>query len=239
MLLIFRRSYLGCWGGGGCWGLPIVVNVLCSSGSKWLNHWTKKRKWNVPWVSQWLFFFSKKYRKVGLYILKVPHCGLGQNILKDEVTEVKMKSLHYVGLTAICHHWVKYICVQASKAQKSSWDDGFELLSLSAFKFQILKANPFVGQGYPATWVEFHLQLWSVTARYQHLMNSVFVRERVGVCVWTASAHWKIDYLYSKWVGQNKHQACSGFKDCGGAVTQHWHGSDTRCQHQPWWSSGR
>lgn len=128
-------------------------------------------------------FFSKKYRKVGLYILKVPHCGLGQNILKDEVTEVKMKSLHYVGLTAICHHWVKYICVQASKAQKSSWDDGFELLSLSAFKFQILKANPFVGQGYPATWVEFHLQLWSVTARYQHLMNSVFVRERVGVCV--------------------------------------------------------
>lgn len=238
MLLIFRRSYLGCWGGGG-WGLPIVVNVLCSSGSKWLNHWTKKRKWNVPWVSQWLFFFSKKYRKVGLYILKVPHCGLGQNILKDEVTEVKMKSLHYVGLTAICHHWVKYICVQASKAQKSSWDDGFELLSLSAFKFQILKANPFVGQGYPATWVEFHLQLWSVTARYQHLMNSVFVRERVGVCVWTASAHWKIDYLYSKWVGQNKHQACSGFKDCGGAVTQHWHGSDTRCQHQPWWSSGR
>lgn len=238
MLLIFRRSYLGCWGGDG-WGLPIVVNVLCSSGSKWLNHWTKKRKWNVPWVSQWLFFFSKKYRKVGLYILKVPHCGLGQNILKDEVTEVKMKSLHYVGLTAICHHWVKYICVQASKAQKSSWDDGFELLSLSAFKFQILKANPFVGQGYPATWVEFHLQLWSVTARYQHLMNSVFVRERVGVCVWTASAHWKIDYLYSKWVGQNKHQACSGFKDCGGAVTQHWHGSDTRCQHQPWWSSGR
>lgn len=182
MLLIFRRSYLGCWGGDG-WGLPIVVNVLCSSGSKWLNHWTKKRKWNVPWVSQWLFFFSKKYRKVGLYILKVPHCGLGQNILKDEVTEVKMKSLHYVGLTAICHHWVKYICVQASKAQKSSWDDGFELLSLSAFKFQILKANPFVGQGYPATWVEFHLQLWSVTARYQHLMNSVFVRERVGVCV--------------------------------------------------------
>lgn len=148
MLLIFRRSYLGCWGGDG-WGLPIVVNVLCSSGSKWLNHWTKKRKWNVPWVSQWLFFFSKKYRKVGLYILKVPHCGLGQNILKDEVTEVKMKSLHYVGLTAICHHWVKYICVQASKAQKSSWDDGFELLSLSAFKFQILKANPFVGQGYP------------------------------------------------------------------------------------------
>lgn len=94
-------------------------------------------------------FFSKKYRKVGLYILKVPHCGLGQNILKDEVTEVMMKSLHYVGLTAICHHWVKYICVQASKAQKSSWDDGFELLSLSAFKFQILKANPFVGQGYP------------------------------------------------------------------------------------------
>lgn len=165
----------------GGWGLPIVVNVLCSSGSKWLNHWTKKRKWNVPWVSQWLFFFLTIQKSRTLHP-ESPSLWPGIKHLKgwghrgeDEVAALRGVDCYLPPLSEI------HLCAGKQSSEKLMRWWFWVIVSLS-FQNSNFKSQPLCGSRLSRLH-EFHLQLWSVTARYQHLMNSVFVRERVGVCV--------------------------------------------------------
>lgn len=143
MLLIFRRSYLGCWGGDG-WGLPIVVNVLCSSGSKWLNHWTKKRKWNVPFVSQWLFFFLTIQKSRALHP-ESPSLWPGTKHLKgwghrgeDEVAALRGVDCYLPPLSEI------HLCAGKQSSEKLVRWWFWVIVSLS-FQISNFKSQPLCG----------------------------------------------------------------------------------------------